>query len=238
TNLKNLFALNLDNGTEKFIPAVGYGGTEDLVNGSAYLDVGPVPVIKTLADNTEIAYQQFRSSDGAQYDGRWDSHLGEMVLNNNTISGMVAGNLRFVGLTSSQSKITDEQNPWTMAGNTLFYAHWGASEAHVIKDRSASKGSTSTNPITTTQIPAVIRRIQSCGTKNTTTHKVNCGGMTLFDDGRYWSGNGWWVYWNVLDPPTPSRGAYSEGILPRYTYASDGLIIVEGNGGDLFALTY
>ncbi|MBZ0288651.1 MAG: PQQ-binding-like beta-propeller repeat protein, partial [Anaerolineae bacterium] len=29
--LKNLFALSLDNGTEAFIPAVGYGGVEDLV---------------------------------------------------------------------------------------------------------------------------------------------------------------------------------------------------------------
>src|SRR6185503_868308 len=45
-------------------------------------------------------------------------------------------------------------------------------------------------------------------------------------------------YWNVLDPPTPVRSAYSEGVLPRYTYVSDGMMIVEGNGGDLFVLKH
>jgi hypothetical protein len=41
-----------------------------------------------------------------------------------------------------------------------------------------------------------------------------------------------------MDPPTPPRGAYSEGILPRYTYVADGLIIIEGNGGEIMALRY
>jgi hypothetical protein len=33
-------------------------------------------------------------------------------------------------------------------------------------------------------------------------------------------------------------GAYSAGVLPRYTYVSDGLIVVEGNGGELFVLRH
>ena len=37
----------------------------------------------------------------------------------------------------------------------------------------------------------------------------------------------------TADPPTPARNAYSEGILPRYTYVSDGLVIVEGNADHL-----
>jgi hypothetical protein len=42
----------------------------------------------------------------------------------------------------------------------------------------------------------------------------------------------------VLDPPTPSRDAYSDGIRPRYTYVSAGLVIVQGNGGELFVLKH
>ena len=57
-------------------------------------------------------------------------------------------------------------------------------------------------------------------------------------DGRTLRGPGWWVYANELDPPTPARDAYSEGILPRYTSVADGLIIVQGNGGDLFVLRH
>src|SRR5207237_644642 len=37
---------------------------------------------------------------------------------------------------------------------------------------------------------------------------------------------------------TPASSAYSQGILPRYTYVSDGLIVVEGNGGDLFVMKH
>jgi hypothetical protein len=57
-------------------------------------------------------------------------------------------------------------------------------------------------------------------------------------DGRYVDGPGWWTYANVLDPPTPRRDAYSEGILPRYTCVASGLIIVQGNGGELFVLRH
>ncbi len=234
---KNLFALNLDDGREKFIPAVGYGGVEGRVNNETVLETGPVPVVRLLPDGKEVAYSHFRSGQGNPQDGRWDSHMGEMVLDDSTVPGLVAGDMRFVDYHKAYVIISDEQGPITMAGSTLFHAHWGASESTRILDRSNSKGLTFSDPITSEEIPTVIRRIQSTSSYNPQTHWTTSG-LTLFGDTRYWPGPGWWVYWNVLDPPTPMRNAYSEGILPRYTYVSDGLVIVEGNGGDLFVLRH
>ena len=93
---QNLFALNLDNGSEKFVPAVGYGGTEDLVIGMPYLATGPVPVVKSNPDGSEVAYVHFRNGQSDPPDGRSDSHMGEMVLDDTTVAGLSAGDLRFV----------------------------------------------------------------------------------------------------------------------------------------------
>lgn len=238
THLKNLFALDLNDGSERFIPAVGYGGVETLVNEDVPgLDAGPVPLIKLFADGVEVAYTFFRSGQTKHPDGRWDSHIGEMVLNDGAIEGLSAGDLRFVYFGNSNIHITDEQSPLTMAGDTLFHAHWGASESARIVDRSPQRGLAFDKPILSEANPVVIRRMEACADYNPQTHWTTCG-LTLFDDGRYWNGPGWWVYWNTLDPPTPSRRAYSEGILPRYTYASDGLVIVQGNGGDLMVFQH
>jgi outer membrane protein assembly factor BamB len=232
-HLKNLFALDLETGKEKFIPAVGYGGVEMLDNDDRpELITGPVPVIKTQPDGSEVAYIFFRNGQSPHPDGRWDSHIGEMVLDDHTIPGLEAGDLRFVQFNNSFIHITDEQCPLTMAGSTLFHAHWGASESTRITDRSPELGFSYDNPIRSEPNPVIIRRMQSCPDFNPQTHWTTCG-LTLYDDGRFWNGPGWWVYWDTLDPPTPSRRAYSEGILPRYTYVSDGLVIVQGNGGEL-----
>lgn len=236
-SLKNLFALSLDDGSESFVPAVGYGGVEDLLNGQPVLVTGPVPVIKLLPNGNEVAYSPFRNGQGNPPDGRWDSHMGEMVLDNSTVPGLVAGDMRFVQFDNSYTNITDEQTPLSAAGNSLFVAHWGASESVQIVDRSNNLGLNFNKPITSQPNHPVIRRIQSCSNFNPTTHWTTCG-LALMGDNRYWDGPGWWVYWNVLDPPTPARSSYSEGILPRYTYVSNGLVIVEGNGGDLFVLRH
>ncbi|MCC6746987.1 MAG: PQQ-like beta-propeller repeat protein [Deltaproteobacteria bacterium] len=237
--LKNLFALSLDDGKEKFVPALGYGGVEDLHNGSAYLDLGPVPVVRVVGGK-QVAYQHFRNGQSNPPDGRWDSHMGEMVLDDQTISGLVAGDLRFVQMgkqSYSYASITDEQCPVTMAGETLFHAHWGASESVRITDRASARGLSYADPIKTVYNPPVVRRTVTCSDFNPTTHYTSCG-LTLVDDGRYWAGPGFWVYWGVRDPPTVKSGAYSEGLKPRYTYVSDGLIVVEGNGGDLMVFKH
>ena len=78
--------------------------------------------------------------------------------------------------------------------------------------------------------PIVIRRQQACGDFSPTTHYTTCG-LSLYQDGRYWDGPGFWTYWNVIDPPgSPLAGSYSGGTRPRYTYVSAGLMVVEGNG--------
>jgi hypothetical protein len=236
--LKNLFALSLDTGAEAFVPAVGYGGVEALIKGKPYLDIGGVPVIRNLPDGTEAAYQVFRSGQGDPPDGRWDSHFGEMVLDDQMIPGLAAGDLRFIQTKGLYLHITDEQMPITMAGDTFFNAHWAASESAKILDRSAGKGLTAADPIPTQRHPTVIRRMQACPNFDPVTHWTTCG-LTLFEDGRYWDGPGWWVYWNVIDPLTPRKDqADSAGILSRYTYVSDGLIVVQGNAGELSVFKY
>lgn len=244
---QNLFALSLDDGSKSFIPAVGYGGVEDWANNQPYLVTGPLPVVKTLGTGAQVAYAHFRNGQSTPPDGRWDSHMGEMVLDNTTVPGLAAGDLRFVRMSrgdggNSYVFITDEQSPISMAGSTIFHAHWGASEAVQITDRSNSRGLSYGNPITTVNRPTVIRRQVSCGNFNPVTHYTTCG-LTLFGDGRYWDGPGFWTYWNVLDPPTPAlnpggQNAYSDGIRPRYTYVSANLLVVQGNGGELMVFRH
>ena len=62
-------------------------------NGSTMLSPGPPPVVKTLPNGSQVAYVHFRNGQtkDSNWDGRWDSHLGEMVLNNNTVAGLTAG---------------------------------------------------------------------------------------------------------------------------------------------------
>lgn len=234
---KNLFALNLDSGKEAFIPAIGFGGVEYKSGSTTGLMVGSMPVIRTYPDGSEVAYQVFRNGQSQPPDGRWDSHLGEMVLDSSTIPGLAAGDMRFVQFSDTYIYISDEQTPLSMAGNTLFNAHWAASEAAFIVDRSTSKGMTYSNPITTQRRPTVIRRMKPCENYDPQSHYTTCG-LYLFGDTRYWPGPGWWVYWNTLDPPTTLTTPYGGGILPRYTYVSSGLIIVEGNGGELMVFRH
>lgn len=245
---QSLFALDLDDGVKAFVPAVGYGGTEDTVAGAStcaeaacpYLVTGPAPVVKVWPDGTEVAYVHFRNNQGNSSDARWDSHMGEMVLNNSTLSGLVAGDLRFVqmGKPNATVTITDEQNPLSLAGNAIFHAHWAASEAVSIVDRSSGRGATNANPITTTALPTVLRRMNPCAALNTTTHAATACGLYLFGDSRYWPAPGFWTYANTFDPPTPANATYSDGLRARYTYVSGELIVVEGNGGDLMVFRH
>jgi len=248
---KNLFPLDLETGEETFIPAVGPQGVEDF-GSSPNLRIHSFPVIKILADGKELAYSTWRNSDteDPDWDPRWDSHLGEMVLDNTTVPGYAAGDLRFVEFQQHGSfiRITDEASPITMAGNTLFHAHWAGSEAARIIDRTEPKGSTQGNPISTEKLPPVVRSQRcttgagcsfspshyttSCGLQYHHGTEADCAG------GRWYGSPGWYVYWGAIDPPTPLRSAYSEGVLPRYTYVSEGYVVVEGNGGDLFVLKH
>lgn len=261
--LKNLFALNLDNGTEKFIPAVGYGSTEDLVIGTSTTNgvMGSMPVVKTLPDGKEVAYIHFRSNQtNPASDFRWSGHMGEMVLDDTTVPGLQAGDLRFVKMSKYQSSpakgncdvhIIDEQTPLTMAGETLINAHWASSCSVRITDRSNSRGIQISNPIETTPRPLVIRAQRaSCSDKNITTRFTSCNAQYVTDgggsgNGRFFGGSTFWSYWGVPDPPGWSVGSgntagnsYSAGFQARYTYVSQGYVVVQGNGGDIMVLKH
>lgn len=245
--IQALYALNLDDGTKKFIPAVGNGGVDafwqDCSNAWVFRStVGPMPAVRTLDGGKQVAYIVWRNGQRPDVDGRWDSHLGEMVLDANTVPGYAAGDLRFVQADASQSKITDEASPLTFAGNTLFFAHWGASESFTLTDRSNTKGDVMTNPILSTRNHAIIRRVMATGTQDVATHFIN-GGASFYQDGRGYDGGSWWVYWNRWDPPIDNHDntGYQDNHYPnrpRYTIVSDGLILVIGNGGDVFALSH
>ena len=238
--LQNLFALNLKDGTCAFIPAVGPAGVEDLQEGQPRLRVHSFPVIKTVGPH-EVAYLPFRSGDlrDPTWDGRWDSHIGEMVLDSDTVPGLVAGDLRFIEFEEhgGWSHVTDESCPLSVAGETLFQAHWDVSQSARITDRSVSRGLTRSHPITTSPHPPVVRHAKLATAEvDPLTHWSDK--PLILMDRRYYGSPGFWTYANILDPPTPLRDAYSEGILPRFTYVAAGHVIVQGNGGELMVLRY
>ncbi len=144
-----LLALDLDDGAVPFIANVGHGGYGD----GGYLPMGPQPVVKRFANGQEVAYVVMRGSpcDASPCDGRWDSHLGEMLLDNTTVSGYQAGDVRFMRNTFFPS---DEQVNISMSGDMIFGGHWAFGLAHQITDRSAAKG-TGTNPIATIDLPHI-----------------------------------------------------------------------------------
>jgi hypothetical protein len=259
---KNLFALSLDDGAEAFVPAVGYGSTEDWdpMTESATGVMGSMPVVKVFPDGTEVAYIHFRNNQtNPAADFRWSGHMGEMVLDDTTVPGLVAGDLRFVQMSKHQTPYTgncyihiiDEQTPLTIAGDTLINAHWAASCGVRITDRSEALGLSADNPIVTEPHPPVIRAQRaSCADKNTITHFTTCNAQYITDgsnngDGRHFGGSAFWAYWGMVDPPGWRVGsdntagtAYSAGFQARYTYVAGGLMIVQGNGGDLLALRH
>lgn len=154
-----LLVLRLSDGTKPFVANVGHGGFGD----GGYMPMGPMPVVKRFSDGTEVAYVVMRGYPclvtGSACDGRGDSRFGEMLLDDNTVSGYQAGYVRFINNTFFP---TDEQAFITMAGDGLFGGHWMFGLAHRIVDRSPSRGS-GTNPIRTENLPHIMNSEELCG---------------------------------------------------------------------------
>lgn len=153
-----LLALRLDDGSTAFVTNVGHGGFGD----GDYMPMGPQPVVKRLADGGEVAYVVMRGSPclADPCDGRWDSHLGEMMLNSQTVTGFDAGHVRFIRNTFFP---TDEQANLSMAGDHLLGGHWMFGLAHQILDRSPSRGGSAHDPITTANLPHIVTSASNCG---------------------------------------------------------------------------
>ncbi len=148
-----LFALDLDDGSVPFIVNVGHGGYGD----NDYLPMGPQPVVKPLPGGKDVVYIIIRARHA--YDARWDSHFGEMVLGGTTVSGLQAGDVRFIAFDwppgdSNPYLLTDEQPNVSMAGDYLLGAHWEAGFALRILDRSDARGSFA-NKITSQRLSTV-----------------------------------------------------------------------------------
>ncbi len=200
---QSLYALRLSDGANAFTTDVGNGGFGD----GGYLGMGPQPVVKHFADGTEVAYVVMRGSGciNTPCDGRYDSHFGEMELDSTTVSGYQAGDVRFMQNTFFP---TDEQPSLTMAGDDLFGGHWMFGIAEQIVDRSAGKGSSSSNPITTNNLPHVITSTSSCAfsashycannmIQNGDPRSIPAGFYIYYNQGtvydQYWRGYATWI---------------------------------------------
>jgi hypothetical protein len=241
---RNLFALSMTDGAESFVPAVGYGSTESYRNGQSY-GVAPPPPAIAIKSGAEVAYTHFRNGDNGTPDYRWDSNLGEMLLaDDDPVSGLDAGDVRFARMGFRYTggygfiNISDEQCPVTVLGDHVYHAHWDASEGVVITDRASARGLTYADPITTTDLPPVIRGAANSGTKNPGSH-YKTSGSNSFDTRSLESPN-FWVYWGMVAPPgTPTADdTYSNGSGPRYTLVHKQYLLVVGNGGEVSAFRH
>ncbi len=160
--LETVAALRLSDGSKAFTALVGNGGYGD----GDYMPMGSPPVIKRDGVH-EVAYTIIRGRD--VHDWRWDSNFGEMVLDDQTVPGLEAGDVRFIYYDPSGGDtpwpepflLTDEQPFVTMAGNYLFGAHWAAGHAMEITGRSAQVGSYQ-NPIPTRPLPQIVESSTTC----------------------------------------------------------------------------
>lgn len=242
-DVQALFALNLNDGSVAFIPAVGNGGAGD----GGTLPMGPQPVVKQLSDGSEVAYIIWRNGltcAAGWCDGREDASMGEMVLDNSTVNGYQAGDVRFIKFEDIQ---TDEMMALSMSDNTIFHSHWLINAAEQITDRSASKGNSFTNPISTSHAPFVIWRQVYCPPSSSSCNPQIFPGGTGTSYGpsncpfnattRYCSA-GLYAYGDQRSYP-PGFYEYhndnNSGSNP-FTVVSDGVVLIKTVDGALIAL--
>ena len=152
-----LIVLSLDTGLQPFVANVGHGGF-----GDGFIPMGPQPVVKKYSDGSEVVYTMIRGDSRSGFDGRWDSHFGEMVLDNQTVPGYEPGFVRWIEYGNygwpvngnNEAPPTDEQANLTVAGNYIFGGHWALGYAMEMVDRSSGFGAF-TNPIITNPIPNI-----------------------------------------------------------------------------------
>lgn len=223
-DLQALLAVDLDNGSTAFIPNIGHGGFGD----GNYMPMGPMPVVKRFGNGSEVAYTVIRGTPckNDPCDGRYDSHLGELLLNGTTIDGYAAGDVRFLDNTFFP---TDEQAYLSMAGDQLFGGHWEVGLAHTILDRSAARG-TGNNPITTNDLPHIATSQQSdiCNSGFSTSHYCGSG----LNSGRYWPA-GFYIYWQqgaVYDRYWSEYAAWVISNDTIYFVSTDGTLVALENG--------
>jgi uncharacterized repeat protein (TIGR01451 family) len=228
-NQQCLFALNLDNGSPAFTPAVGNSAFEG--DHSVQLIMGPQPAVRRLGNGKEVAYIIWRNgqvSPGS--DGRWDATMGEMVLDSSTVSGYQAGDLRFV---STQFIPTDESGPVTVAGNFVFHGHWLVMCSSDLGDRSG--GDSYGNAIG--EIGPYVIWAQAGGTGCSFNADTRwCSSLYTETDNRVFK-NGFYVLYNEPERYWDSSDPYAWNYAP-YVVVSDGMIIIKSIDGAIFVLEH
>lgn len=219
-----LLVLRLDNGSTPFIANVGHGGYGD----GGYLPMGPQPVVKRFTTGEEVAYVVMRGSpcQDNPCDGRWDSHLGELLLDDTTVSGYSAGYVRFIRNTFFP---TDEQANLSMAGDYILGGHWEAGIAHQITDRSAGRGS-GTNPIVTTDLPhvATSQDEDTCGRGFQASHYC----ANSLKNTRLWPA-GFYIYWKQGAVYNQYWSEYATWVVSNdtvYFVSTDGTVVALEQG--------
>lgn len=219
-----LFALRLSDGIEAFIPNVGNGGFGD----GDYLPMGPLPAIARV-DGREIAYTVVRAGpcQNDPCDSRYDSHFGELLLDNQTVSGYQAGYIRFMENTHFP---TDEQPFVSMAGSMIFAGHWEAGIAHQITDRSPSRGASPTNPIRVSNLPHIATSQDNdvCNSGLLASHYCAAG----LSNTRNWPG-GFYIYWKegaVYDRYWSEYATWVVSNNTIYFVSTDGAVVALEHG--------
>ena len=222
-----LFVLDLDDGNVPFIANVGHGGYGD----NDYLPMGPQPVVRQLPNGKEVVYIIIRAKHA--YDARWDSHFGEMVLDNSTVSGLQGGDVRFIAFDwppgeSNPYLLTDEQPNVTAAGDHLFGAHWEAGFAMRIVDRSDGRGSF-TNKITTQRLATIATSQDNTNTCAFSTSHYCASG--LYNSRPY--DFGFYIYYNqgpVYDQYWSEYAVWVASNENLYFRSADGAIVALTSG--------
>lgn len=216
-----LMVLGLDTGQHAFVANIAHGGYG---NGN-YMPMGPQPVIRTTADGNQRAFMIIRGSD--LYDGRWDSHFGELVLDDR-LPDWTPGDVRWISYPGRVDYLlTDEQPNLSMAGNQLLGGHWMAGYAIELDDQTPPLGSYSA-PITSTALPHIVT---SSNRGQYNPDHWDPGPLVQDDDAREFP-FGFYIYWD--------RGAVYDQYWSEYAswVVSDGLVLFRSTDGALVALEH
>jgi hypothetical protein len=232
-----LIVLNLSDGSQAFIANLGHGGY-----GDGFLPMGPQPVVKKFADGTETVYTVIRGDN--RFDGRWDSHFGEMLLDDTTVQGYLKGYVRWIQYgnygwptnSNNDTPPTDEQANPIMSGDYFLAGHWATGNTMQILDRSSSRG-TYGSPITSSPLPHIVTTTTTGGCSNTFSLNHYCSGMLIMDipnsEWRAMPNGGFYIYWNqgkVYESYWSDYATYVVSNNTVYFRSSDGAIIALEHG--------
>lgn len=227
-----LFVMDLDDGNVAFIANVGNGGYGD----GGYVPMGPLPVVKRLANGKEVVYMIIRAKHA--YDARWDSHFGEMVLDSATVSGLQGGDVRFIHFdyppgSSDPYLLTDEQPNLAMAGDYLFGGHWEAGFALRILDRSDARGSFS-DKITSQRLSTMATSQDTDGCPFSAAHYC----ASNLENTRYYD-FGFYIYYNQGAVYDQYWSEYANWVVSNdnvYFRSCDGAIVALTSGNPQAAI--